>query len=206
MTSLYRIPAELSRVKFFFLGVYRQWKSCYDEAMNSLFIALVLLGSAVALAAQGRLPVTDKAPVVDGVVTEGEYALRVGLDKATLYLSRTATELYAAVQSNSGGWVALGAGSPRMDGARIYIGFVKGGEASFAVQAGAGHGHADAKDPAVLEHALKEVNGVTVLELRLDAKALIAAGQASLKLIVGTSGKDSFAMYHSFRRSLEIGL
>ena len=174
--------------------------------MNRLFIALVLLGAAVALAAQGRLPVTDKAPVVDGKVSEGEYALRVDLDKATLYLSRTATELYAAVQSNAGGWVALGAGSLRMDRARIYIGFVKAGNASFAVQAGAGHRHAAAKDPAVLGHALQEVNGVTVLELRLDAKALIAAGQTSLKLIVGTSGTDSFAMYHSFRKSLEIGL
>lgn len=169
------------------------------------FLVLLFAGLTVAAFAQ-KLPATGPAAVLDGVVVASEYALAVPLDKVTLYASRTSDTLFVALEAQTSGWVAFGAGAAKMDKAWIYIGYVKDGKAVFAVERGAGHGHKDAADAPKAEYRLGERDGRTTLELAFRSADLIAAGQNELACIVAYGRGDNLGSYHAFRRAVRIQL
>ena len=171
-------------------------------------IAAVILGLLLitAAAAQDRLAVSEDNPEIDGTVFPQEYSLVVELPRAVLYLNRTQEILSIALQSELGGWVAVGLGSQRMDEASIYIGYVDSGEQVFTKQLGRGHGHADAQVAEPAAFRLRENQSGTVLELSFPASAFIPQGAASLSLIAACGKRDNLGSYHSMRRGLEIDL
>jgi hypothetical protein len=176
-------------------------------------IAAILVATAVATMAgaqESALTVSSTRPVVDGIVQPGEYTLTRELRGATLSLARTADRVYIALSAQTTGWVAVGTGTGRMDGSRIFIGYVKDGVATFEEDLGRGHRHSAAPDasdaPFAMAHALTESGDRTVIEVELDASRVIDAGATEILLIAAYGSQDSFATYHSFRTSLKIPL
>jgi hypothetical protein len=177
-------------------------------------IAAILVATAVATMAgaqESALAVSTSArPVIDGVVQPGEYTLTRELRGATLSLARTADRVYIALSAQTTGWVAVGTGTGRMDGSRIFIGFVKDGAVTFEEDLGRYHTHGAAPDasdaPFAAAHALTESGGRTTIEVELDAAKIIAAGATELRLIAAYGGQDSLSAYHRFRTSLVIPL
>jgi DOMON domain len=179
--------------------------------VGTVAIAVVLLaGIGGAASAQDTLRVSSRRPTVDGTVTRNEYSYSRDFDQQlTLYASRTPTTLYLAVVANTAGWVGVGLGSPRMDGADIFMGFVRGGKAIFKPQVGRGHSHRDAPKEvktAVESYALRERGGKTTLEVALKASAYIRRGQPSLDMIFAMGDRPSFTMYHSYRGATSLTL
>ncbi|HTP58371.1 MAG TPA: DOMON domain-containing protein [Spirochaetia bacterium] len=172
-------------------------------------IAVLLAGAALTATAQGKLTVSSKKPSVDGVIKAGEYTFSQDFDQQmTVYASRTGATLYLAVVGNTGGWVAIGIGQ-KMDGADIFMGFVKGGKATFKPQLGSGHRHGDAPaDVAatVESYALKERGGKTTLEVALKAGAYLKDGQPALDVIFAMGDQGNFTQYHSYRNLASIPL
>ena len=172
-------------------------------------LAVLLAAAALTASAQGRLTMGSKKPSVDGIIQAGEYTFSQDFDQQmTVYASRTATTLYLAVVGNTTGWVAIGIGQ-KMDGADIFMGYVKGGKASFKPQLGSGHSHHDAPaDVAatVESYALKERGGKTTLEVALKVGPYIKGGQSSLDVIFAMGDQGNFNQYHSYRNLASIPL
>jgi hypothetical protein len=153
------------------------------------------------------LPVSKESPTVDGVVGASEYPVGTDFDKMKLWLSRTADTLHVAVSGQTTGWVAVGFGSPMMDGALIFIGFVGAdGKTTMKIQKGSGHSHGDVESDALIQFAAKEDKGVTTLELALKASSVIAKGVTDLPMIYAMGGADSFSSLMSFRGSVPVKL
>jgi len=182
--------------------------------MNRLRVVAVaagvlLAGVAFLAGAQDTLRVSSGKPAVDGTVTPNEYSYSHTFDQLTLYASRTSTTLYLAVVANTSGWVGIGVGSQRMDGADIFMGFVKDGKVNFKAQVGKGHRHGDAPaDVAdtVESHALKTTGGKTTIEVALKSAAYIKKGQQSLDLIFAMGDQESYTQYHTYRGGTSLTL
>jgi hypothetical protein len=177
--------------------------------MQAAATALVLFLAAATGGAQESpdLAVTDARPAVDGVVSQGEYPLSRQIGRATLYASRTADRVFLAVSAPTAGWVAVGTGTGRMDGSRIFIGYVHQGIVTFREDLGSGHAHGEAGDaPAALAHALTERDGRTTIEVELDASRVVAAGSTQLRLIAAYGASDSLTPRHAYRTSLTLPL
>jgi hypothetical protein len=171
-----------------------------------LVTVALLVGLAVAAGAQSRLQITSKPATIDGTISEGEYSWSMKFDGLTLYLNRTTDTVAAAVEANTTGWVAVGFGSSVMNGARIYIGVVQNGKGSVTPQIGRGHSHTDTSAVLGVDSAVKEQNGVTVMELGLKASDLLGSSPSTLPLIVAYGPSDNITQYHSFRTGLEVDL
>jgi hypothetical protein len=169
-------------------------------------IAILLCAAAAVAGFAQKLPGSSPAATVDGVIAANEYALVVPLDTATLYATRTADTLFLALEAQTTGWVALGAGSAKMDQAWIYIGYVTGDQAVLAPQQGAGHGHKDASGAPQVKYKLGEREGRTTLELAFRSADLIASGQTELACLVAYGSADNLSSYHAFRRAVTIQL
>jgi hypothetical protein len=156
------------------------------------------------------LGISMTAPVVDGVVNLGEYAFTKDFGPLALSVSRTADTLFLAVVGKTTGWVGVGTGAQRMDGATIFIGFVDNdGKVQFKPQVGQGHTHNDTTQEVmntITASSMKESGGATTLELALKSAAYIAKDQDSLDLIVAVGAEDSFSPHHMFRTALSITL
>lgn len=174
------------------------------KTRTSVLLLAFLLVAAASFAQ--KLPASSPAAVLDGVIGDKEYALAVPLDKLTLHASRTADALFVAVQAETSGWVAFGVGSAKMDNAWIYIGYLKGEQAVFAAERGAGKGHKEVADAPKVQYQLGERDGRTVLELSFRTADLIAAGQTALDCIVAYGRGDDLKSYHAFRRSVRLQL
>ena len=108
---------------------------------TALFISL---GSG-AFGQAKSLAITTNKTVVDGVVKPGEYSFTQDFDDLSLSVNRTAEALYLAVVGNTTGWVSVGLGSLKMDGATMFMGFVSAaGKVQFKPVLGSGHSHKDA--------------------------------------------------------------
>jgi hypothetical protein len=143
---------------------------------------------------------------VDGVIGAKEYALTMDASGMQLGLSLSPDTLFVALSGPTTGWVAVGLGSTRMDGAVMYIGFVASGKEQLKVQQGAGHRHGDTDANAPVQYSLAESKGRTVLELALKASSFIAEGQKTLDFVVAIGGADSFLSMHKARAGLSINL
>lgn len=162
----------------------------------------VLLSASLLALATGA--VTAQAiPVLDGVFMDGEYAIvrEASGMRLGFRLSADGSTILAAMTTRTAGWVALGFGSPKMDGARMVLAFVKDGTAQFTEDLGKGWSHAPTS-PFALARAATERDGWTTLEVALPAAAFLK-GRA-LELIAAWGRNDDFRSKHSGRTSLSV--
>jgi hypothetical protein len=154
-----------------------------------------------------ELPVSKESPTIDGVSSASEYPVGTDVGKMKLWLSRTADTVYAAFSAPTTGWVAMGFGSPKMDGALMFIGFVgKDGKSQLKIQKGSGHSHGDVESDALIQFAMKEEGGMTTLELALKASRVIEKGATDLPMIFSMGGADNFTSIHLARGSQPVKL
>jgi hypothetical protein len=179
---------------------------------SSLFSCAVILLLAL-VGATGfaqSLAITTNKTVIDGVVKADEYSFTQQFDSLTLYANRTKDVLSLAIVGDTTGWVSIGLGSLKMDGATIFMGFVgKDGKAQFKTQAGTGHRHTDATKSvadSVSAYAIKEADGKTTLELSVTPSAYIKSGQSALDVIYAVGEDKSFIPKHSSRGALSLKL
>jgi hypothetical protein len=174
---------------------------------HHVFAALAgaLLLSATLASAQ-QLAATGSSPKLDGVVSEKEYSYTTMVGKLTLSASRTADTVFLAVSAPTTGWVSVGFGSEKMDGAKLFLGYVAGGKPSFSQQLGAGHGHGAPASELQVRDALGEAGGATTLETAFKASQVIAEGQKELWVLFAYGPDDTFSSYHVARASIKIQL
>jgi DOMON domain len=167
----------------------------YCRRIATITLIVLLGGVAAATFSQDQhLAVSSTGPSVDGVVKAGEYTYARDFDhQLTLYASRTADTLCFGVVAITDGWVAVGLGSQKMDGAAIFMGFVDtDGKVSFKTETGKGHRHVDAPSAisaSVISYAINQEGGKTTLEVAVKAASFIKQGQSSLDVICAM-GKD----------------
>ena len=177
----------------------------------AVFAALaVFLLAASATGAQTNpvvLSPSDAWVTVDGVSAASEYTATAEIGKTKLSLARDKDNLYVSITGDTTGWIAVGFGSLRMDGAFLFICFVGAdGKAQGKLQTGKGHTHADVASEALVQFAMKEAGGVTTLELVLKASSVIAKDATSLPVIWAVGTSDSFSALHKARGSLTLTL
>ncbi len=182
------------------------------KRFSTLFFSIMLF-SALGPAAFGQaksLAITTNKTVVDGVVNPGEYSFTQNFDELSLFVNRTADALYLAVVGNTTGWVSVGLGSMKMDGATIFMGFVgSDGKVQFKPQVGSGHSHKDAGSDVsdtIISSALKTSGGKTTMEIALRPAAYIKAGKTALQIIYAEGTEKSFIPRHMFRGALSLAL
>ncbi len=160
-------------------------------------IAFAFTGfTAGAQAASPALAIGTAKPTLDGVVQASEYPVVVETGKQTIWLSRTADTIYVAVSADTTGWVAVGFGSLKMDGALMLMGFVgSDGKAQAKLQKGSGHSHGDLASDALVQFAMKEQGGKTVLEAALKASSIIGKDAKSLPMIWAFGGGDNYTSF-----------
>jgi hypothetical protein len=148
--------------------------------------------------------------MVDGVVNPDEYSFTQNFGDLTLYVNRTADALYLGAVGNTTGWVSVGLGSLKMDGATIFIGYVGAdGKVQFKPQAGSGHSHKDVGGDVsgtIISYAMKETGGKTTLEIALRSAAYVKAGQSALQIIYAEGTEKSFTPRHMMRGALSLAL
>ena len=170
---------------------------------TTLLTTLALLAAlAIPAVAQDRtltLSTTTAKPTVDGVVAKEEYPATLTVGTAAVSLARSADALSIAISAQTKGWVAIGLGSDRMNGATIFIGYVANGKLELKIQQGRGHGHGDLESDALVASAGTEENGVTTIELKLKPGAFIAKDQKELPFVMAWGGADSFVSIHAGR-------
>jgi hypothetical protein len=156
----------------------------------------------------GEPPAPKAVSAVDGVVTPGEYALTQDFPPFKVSVSRTKDTIRLAVSTKTTGWVAIGPQSQVMDGAKIFMGAVRNGQAVYTEQTGQGHRHSDTAAGAQLatKHAVAENAGTTTLELELPAAKVAGPDAKSIPVILAYSTSDSFTEYHANRRSAVVKL
>ncbi len=165
-------------------------------------IALCGLISAATFA-QGLSPSTQK-PVADGIINSGEYS-RVSSGagmKLSLSLSADGKTLYAALEAPTSGWVAIGIGSTRMDGAFMVLAFDASGSMTISEQTGSGHSHKPNSAKKLSAGFVKESAGITVLEFALPAVEFVKG--TSLKMLMAYGQKDNLNSFHSAYFPVEV--
>jgi hypothetical protein len=181
-------------------------RQAFFAALVCLFVMLVGPVGAQDVA----LAMSTNKTIVDGVVKTGEYSFSKDFGPLTLFANRTADVLTLAVTGSTSGWVAVGLGSLKMNGATIFMGFVDdAGKVQFKPQLGSGHKHGDAAqsaDATVISYAIKTAGGKTTLELALKPNVYITKGQTTLDLIFAVGQAKSFIPLHSFRGALSLSL
>jgi hypothetical protein len=137
-------------------------------------------------------------PTVDGSVTPGEYGRSIAaLDgAATIYYQNdTRGGLYLAVSAMTAGWVGLGLGSAVMNGAHIFMGYVKDGKPVFSEQVGEGHSHRQSPSVLADSFAVGHQGGTTTIEFHVPGDRLPVVG-TTLSFIVAFSESADLTTYH----------
>lgn len=155
-------------------------------------IAVLILAGAFAWA-QGT-----GMPVLDGTLGQGEYATTQTKNRITVAgtLSADKSTIYVAVSAQTAGWVSIGLGSLKMNGAFMVTAFDDAGKPSVFYELGSGHSHAPAT-ASDIKTAVKETAGTTILEVAVPAAAYVKGG--SLQLITAFGTKDNIRTMHAGR-------
>jgi len=129
-------------------------------------------------------------PTVDGKISTGEYRRSISVldGSATLYYDVDGQGgLYLAVSAATTGWVGLGLGTGVMNGAHIFMGFVKNGVPVFSEQIGEGHSHRESPDKSADSFAVGQEGGRTTIEFHVPAGKLPIVGK-TINFVVAFSG------------------
>jgi len=138
------------------------------------------------------------APMVDGKISEGEYdhSLSLIYDTAMVYYQFGADgSLSLAVTAPTQGWVGLGLGSVVMDGAHIFMGYVKDGQPVISEQIGQGHSHDPSPNTWADASRVTQIAGATILELHIPAGRVPIDGR-KIGIIVAYSGAADVTTFH----------
>jgi len=148
------------------------------------------------------------APKVDGIVVAGEYAKSYDFPPFTFHISRVKDHLYMAVSVKTSGWVAIGLGSNRMNGADFFMGNMTNNKAGFTEQQGRGHSHGPvpAGKGDMIAFAVKEAAGVTTMEVECKPDGLVAPDAKEIPVLLAYSASDDFFSYHANRQSVKVTL
>lgn len=175
--------------------------------MNKFLLAVVALSLALlaSVSAQTLAPAA-LVPVADGHFGAAEYSFTGSYNgmKLGTSLSADGKTLFVALEAPTTGWVAVGLGSLKMNGAFMVLAYDKNGTPSISEQTGSGHGHKPNAVNILTAGAVKEAGGVTVLEFALPAAGF--TGTASLKMLVAYGNNDNFTSIHSKFASTEISI
>lgn len=137
-------------------------------------------------------------PKVDGKVSEGEYSRSISLvyGSATLYYQPDPSGgLYLAFSAPTTGWVGVGLGSVVMDGAHIFMGFLKDGKQVISEQIGQGNGHQPSPIAWADQSAVGQQSGMTTLELHIPADRVAGMGQR-IGFITAFAGTPDLTTFH----------
>jgi hypothetical protein len=142
-------------------------------------LALILLGAGAVWA---------QDPVVDGAVGSSEYKYVQTKDGMNLgaKLSADGKTLFLSVSSKTRGWVSVGVGSAKMDGAFMVIAYVIGDAPTYLYQLGKGHGHS-ATSPSGVTAKVVENSAGTTLEVSLPAAGYVKSGEADVLVAYGNN-------------------
>lgn len=163
--------------------------------MKRILFMVVVIALSLPLGAQfiSSAPVDPK---VDGVITTTEYPNSQELQgmKLGYALSVDAQTLYFALQAPTKGWVSVGLGSNRMQGAHMIIGFDALTSQTISEETGRGHSHSPSNQKIVKQQAIRESGSSTTLEFSVPA-SLYSSGR-ELKLILAYGTLDDLKSKH----------
>ncbi|MBN1523632.1 MAG: hypothetical protein JW904_04045 [Spirochaetales bacterium] len=170
--------------------------------------ALVLFFSCGEDTPPKTLVISDRLPVIDGTIRADEYTLFEDLGSVKLSLVRSENKLCAGLSGKTENWISVGVGSSRMDGAVIFIGYVRDGKTYFSEERGKGHGHTTVPEAEriTIQYAMKEENEITSLEVECDLSGLVSMDTKEIRFIIATGEDDSFSSPHAYRRGLVVTL
>lgn len=156
-------------------------------------IAMMILAGAYAWGQAGA-----GMPVLDGSLGQGEYATMQTKSGITVAgtLSADKSTIHVAVSAKTAGWVSIGLGSLKMNGAFMVMAFDDAGKPSVFYELGAGRKHAPTT-AADIETAVMETAGTTTLEVAMPASAYVKDG--ALQLIAAFGKKDNIRTMHAGR-------
>ena len=137
-------------------------------------------------------------PLVDGIVQKSEYqhAIKALDGTATISYSVDAKGgLNIAVAAKTSGWVGLGLGSQVMDGAYIFMGYVRNGKTVFSEQKGSGHQHTASTVHRADTSSVRQTGGITTIEFHVQADKLPFKGK-KFDYIVASAGAPNLTAFH----------
>ncbi len=137
-----------------------------------------------------------QAPMQDGMIKPGEYAFTETKNGITIAasLSSDGKTIFMAVSGATKGWIALGAGSAKMNGSYMILAYQDDmGTRFVSEETGVGWTH---KPNAmnVAKAYVNELDGVTTLEAQFPAEAMVKDGK--LDSIAAIGGKDDRTSKH----------
>lgn len=154
-----------------------------------MILALIVVSAAFA----------QTAPLQDGVINTGEYAFTEVKNGITIAssLSSDGKTIYMAVSAATKGWIALGAGSAKMNGAYMILAYQDDKGVRFiSEETGVGYTHKpNAKN--VAKAYVNEANGVTTLEAQFPAEGMVKDGK--LDSIAAFGARDDRTSMHRGR-------
>jgi len=171
--------------------------------MKRIALLVAAMIAAVSVGAQELRP-SSAIPTADGVVNPGEYSMTTDRNGMRLGLSLSAdgSTLYAAIEAPTTGWVSVGLGSLKMNGAFMVLAYDNAGEAFVSEETGAGYGHKPNTVKRLSASAVKEAGASTTLEFAVPAAGL--ADARTVKLILAYGKKDDRSSKHSKYASVEL--
>jgi hypothetical protein len=129
-----------------------------------------------------------QAPLQDGVIKAGEYAFTETKNGITIAasLSSDGKTIYMAVSAATTGWIALGAGSAKMNGSYMILAYQDDKGVRFvSEETGVGYTHKpNAKN--VAQAFVNEASGITTLEAQFPAEAMVKDGKLDSIAAFGT--------------------
>jgi hypothetical protein len=143
--------------------------------------------------------------VVDGVIGTNEYKkVYEPTKELKVYVSSTNNEVLIGIQSTSSGWFSIGLGSPRMDGAYMFVITTKDGT-NYVIDEyiGVGHSHRTVKDKQVKSFAFSKNNDIVTVEFSIPNKLNNVELKGKVSGIWAISRDYKFG-YHFKRGKLEL--
>ena len=140
---------------------------------------------------------------VDGRVSPGEYPNSIqALDGVAniAYAADGQGGWYFALTIQTTGWIGMGLGSHVMDGASIFMGFVRNGKAVFSEQKGIGHTHKPSTVKLADQSATGFKDGFTTIEFHIKAKDLPFQGK-TFNYIVAFADMADLTSFHEDNES-----
>lgn len=167
-----------------------------------------------------RPPVDGAGWAADGLIASGEYPHQTEAGGVMLYWSNDTQFLYAGLEAETRGWVAVGFDpESRMKGANYVFGYVKDGVAFAEDMFGTLPAGFDSHPPDeqlggttdLLEYGGVEMGGVTVIEFRIpldsgDAYDKPLSVGATYTVLLAQGSADDPTSVHSARGASEITL
>lgn len=164
--------------------------------MKKQLTIVLLIALTLPLTAQ-IVPSASVDPKVDGIFSNQEYPVVEQLRGMTMgyALSGDGQTLHFALQAPTKGWVSIGLGSNRMQGAHIVIGFDALTSQTISEETGRGHSHSPSRDKIVKQQAIKESGNTTTLEFSVSA--FLYSGGSELRMILAYGTRDDLRSKHS---------